>query len=59
MKSHTGGMISMRRGAATSKSSKHKINTKNSTEAEVFGTSDYIPNKVWEKRFLEHHGYII
>ena len=40
MKSHTGGMISMGRGAAMSKSSKQKINTNNSTEAEVFRTID-------------------
>ena len=40
MKSHTGGMISMGRGAAISKSSKYKINTKSSTEADVVGTSN-------------------
>ena len=56
MKIHTVGMISMGRGAATSKYSKQKIGTKSSMEAEVIRTSDYIPNKVWAKRFLEHQG---
>ena len=59
MNSHTGGMISMLRGAVMRESSKHKINTKISTEAKVVGTSNYIPNKVWAKRFLEHQGCII
>ena len=45
MKSYTGGMISMGRGDTMSKSSK-KINTKSSTEAEVVGMRDYIPNAV-------------
>ena len=48
MKIHTEGMISMGRGAAMSKSSKQKINTNSSREAEVVGTSNYILNKLWE-----------
>ena len=59
MKIHTGGVISMGGGSAMSKSSKQKINTKSSTEAEMIGTSDYIPNTVQGKCFLEHQGYII
>jgi hypothetical protein len=40
MKSHTGGVVSFRRGAAMSKSSKQKLNTKSSTEAESVGASN-------------------
>ena len=35
MKSHTGGVVSFGRGVTMSKSSKQKLNTKSSTEAEL------------------------
>jgi hypothetical protein len=57
MKSHTGGVVSFGRGAAMSKSSKHKINVKSSTEAELVGASDYLPYPIWAKKFLEAQGY--
>ncbi len=57
MKSHTGGVISFGRGRIVCKSTKQKLNTKSSTEAEFFGASDYLPNTVWVKFFLEAQGY--
>ena len=57
MKSHTGGVVSFGRGAAMSKSSKQKLNTKSSTEAELVGASDYLPYSIWAKKFLEAQGY--
>ena len=57
MKSHTGGVVSFGRGAAMSKSSKHKLNTKSSTEAELVGASDYLPYPIWAKKVLEAQGY--
>ena len=59
MKSHTGGAMSLGRGAIMAKSRKQKLNTKSSTEAEVIGASDYLPNTLWAKRFLEAQGYEI
>jgi hypothetical protein len=59
MKSHTGGAISLGRGAVMSKSSKQKLNTKSSTEAELVGASDYVPNSIWGGRFLEYQGYYL
>ena len=59
MKSHTGGVMSLGRGAIMAKSRKQKLNTKSSTEAEVVGASDYLPNTLWAKRFLEAQGYEI
>ena len=41
------------------KSTKQKLNTKSSTEAEFVGASDYLPNTVWVKSFLEAQGYTI
>ena len=52
MKGHTGGVMSMGRGIMHNKCSKQKLNTKNSTETEVGGASDYIPWIVWAKRLL-------
>ena len=43
MRSHTGGLMSFVRGMIHCRSSKQKLNTKSSTEAEVVGVSEYIP----------------
>ena len=59
MKSHTGGAVSFGRGALLSKSSKQKLNTKSSTEAELVGASDYLPSTIWVKYFMEAQGYQI
>jgi hypothetical protein len=58
-RSHTGGAISFGRGAIACKSTKQKLNTKSSTEAETVGASDYLPNAIWIKMFMEAQGYII
>ena len=57
MRSHTGGAMSLGRGAILCKSTKQKLNTKSSTEAEFVGASDYLPNTVWAKLFLEAQGH--
>ena len=57
LKSHTGGNMSMGTGIIHTKSSKQKLNTKSSTEAEIVGTSDYLPYNVWMKNFMETQGY--
>ena len=44
MRIHTGGVMSMGLGVVHAKSSKQKLNTKSSTEAEVVGMSDYTIN---------------
>jgi hypothetical protein len=59
MCSHTGGVISFGRGGIACKSSKQKLNTKSSTEAEFVGASDYLPNTIWVKMFMEAQGYSI
>jgi len=57
MKSHTAGATSLGRGAIMCKSTKQKLNTKNPTEAEVVGSSDYLPNTIWARMFLAEQGY--
>ena len=59
MRSHTGGVISFGRGGIICKSMRQKINTKSSTEAEVIGTSDYLPHTMYVKMFMEAQGYPI
>ena len=59
MKSHTGGLMSFGLGVINTKSSKQKINTKSSTEAELVGASDYMPWTLWTKWFLQAQGYTV
>jgi hypothetical protein len=57
MQSHTGGVMSMGVGAIYSSSQKQKMNTKSSTEAELVGINDILPQALWTKYFLEAQGY--
>jgi hypothetical protein len=60
MKSHTGGVMSLGIGGLICKSTNQKLNTKSSTEAELVGASDYLPNALWVKMLLEaQQGYKI
>ena len=59
MRSHTGGIISLGWGVLHAKSSKQKLNTKSSTEAEVVGMSEYITYNIWLLNFLKSQGYEI
>lgn len=56
-RSHTGGTMSWGRGCTLPTSSKQKLNTKSSTEAEVIGLSDYLNNVIWARMFIEGQGY--
>jgi hypothetical protein len=53
MRSHTGGNIAMGKGTLYSKSAKQKLNTKSSTEAELVGASDFLPQTLWTRNFIE------
>ena len=57
MRSHTGRTIMMGKGVLYGKSSKQKLNTKSSTEAELVGASDFLPQTIWTKNFIEAQGY--
>ena len=46
-------------GALHTRFTKHKFNLKRFTEAELVGTSEYMPYNVWTKNFLETQGYKI
>ena len=57
MKSHTGATATFGKGSVLSISTKQKINTKSSTEAELVGVDDALPHNLWCKRFLTAQGY--
>ena len=57
MKSHTGRCVSLGREMVHCRSTKQKINTKNSTEAKLIGASYYLPFPIWAQYFLEEQGY--
>jgi len=59
MRSHTGGAISMGLGVLYARSSKQKLITKSSMEAEVVGVSDYLPYNLHFVIFLREQGYTV
>ena len=59
MKSHTGATMMLWKGAITSVSTKQKMNTRSSTEAELVSGDDIISKVMWTKLFLQAQDYEI
>jgi hypothetical protein len=59
MARHTGGMMTLGKGATYGTSTRQKINTKSSTEAELVGVNDVMPQVLWTKYWMEAQGYNI
>jgi hypothetical protein len=59
MKSHTGGLMSLGKGAIYGASTKQKLNTKSSTEAKLVGVNDVMCQILWTRYFLEAQGYAV
>jgi hypothetical protein len=57
MKSHTGAVMTLGKGAIHGMSTGQKLNTKSSTEAEIVGVNDAMPQILWTRYFLEAQGY--
>jgi hypothetical protein len=57
IKSHTGGAMSMGKGIIYGTSTRQKLNTKSSTEGELVGVNDVMPQVLWTRYFLEAQGY--
>jgi hypothetical protein len=57
MRSQTGGCMSFGWGTIHSRSSKQKLNTVSSTEAEIVGVGEYFPRNIHITMFLEQLGY--
>ena len=58
MNSRTRGVMSIGLGVTHCRSSKQKLNTKSSTEADIVGASDYFPYNIWYVMFMRHQGYL-
>eukprot|EP00934_Nitzschia_sp_Nitz4_P002612 Nitzschia sp. Nitz4//scaffold489_size5144//31//2646//NITZ4_009230-RA/size5144-processed-gene-0.1-mRNA-1//1//CDS//3329552897//2602//frame0 len=56
-KGHTGGTLSLGRGAVYSTSTKQKLVSRSSTESEVIGVHDVLPQIVWTSEFIKSQGY--
>jgi hypothetical protein len=57
MKGHTSCMMNMGDGSIYYSSSCQKINTRSSTECEVVGVHDIMPQAIWTKNFLSNQGF--
>ena len=55
-RSHTGMVISLGSGVIDARSTKQKLNTKSSTEAELVGLSDMCGKVIWHREFLIAQG---
>jgi hypothetical protein len=58
-KSHTGGILSLGAGPVFAKSTRQKLNTISSTEAELVGVSDMLPQALWTRDWIISQGYEI
>ena len=59
MRSNTGGFITTGSGGAYVQSSKQKLNTKSSTEAEFVELYDVLTQVIWTRYFLKEQGHTI
>jgi hypothetical protein len=59
MRSHTGGAMSLGKGVVFGTSTRQKLNTKSSTEAELVGVNDVMPQALWTRYFIEAQGYTV
>jgi len=59
MKSHTGGLMSLGKGAVYATSRRQRLNTRSSTEAELVGINDVLSQILWTRYFMESQGYPI
>jgi hypothetical protein len=53
MRGHTGGAMTMGRGFPLDKSTKHRLNTRSSTESEIVAVDDLILQILWVHLFLK------
>ena len=58
MKGHTGAALSLGKGGIYSGSWKQRLVARSSTESELIGVYDVLPQVVWTKQFLEEQGWL-
>ncbi len=56
-RSHTGATMTLGKGTICSVSTKQKVNTRSSTEAELVGLDDVLSKVQWTKNFIQAQGF--
>jgi len=56
-KGQTGAGMTLGRGAVVSFLCKQEVNTRSSTESELVGVDDAMPNVLWSLHFIQEQGY--
>jgi len=59
LKGHTGMMMTLGKGAVMSFSRGQKLNVQSSTECELVGIDDAMPQMMWSKYFIEAQGWTV
>ena len=59
MRSHTVGTMTLGKGIIYGCSTKQKLNTKSSIEAELVGIDDVMPIILWVRYFMEAQGFVV
>jgi hypothetical protein len=59
MRGHTGGAMTMGTGFPSDKSTKHKLNTRSSTESEIVAANNLIPQIFWARLFMKAQGFAV
>ena len=57
MRSHSGGVLSLGKGAIYGASKKQKLNTKSLTEAKLIAVDDLMSQILWTRYFLQAQGF--
>lgn len=57
MRSQSGTAMSLGKGMVYSSTTKQKLNTRSSTEAELVAVNDFLPQVLWTRHFLSAQGY--
>ena len=52
-------MVLLRKGAADSKSSSHRTNSRRSTKLEIIGVDDHMHGVLWTLNFLVGHVFML
>lgn len=56
MRSHTGRVLSLGKGAIYRTLTRQKLNTRSSTEAKLIAVNNVMPQTLWTRHFLEAQG---
>ena len=59
MNGHTGATLSLGKGGIYSRSWKQRLVARSSTEGELIGVYEVLPQILWTKQFLEEQGWLL